>query len=369
MAALTGRYPSRYGVNSVFGAVNPGPEQPDWLDVRAPTTARLLQEAGYRTAHFGKWHMGKKEGCPHLMEYGFDEAAAYHGRSDKINKKAIGTRAAEFILENKENPFYLNVWIHESHTSHNPSAESLELWKDEKNEQRRIYGAVLSDGDKEVGKVLKALEDAGIAENTIVVFSSDNGPETTGDEKKKGKPGKLGSFYSIGETGGFRGEKRSLYEGGVRVPFIVRWPEHTPIGMINKTSVVTAVDLLPTFCAAAGVTVPESALCDGENMLAAFKGDTIARTRPIYWFTNGKASNPDWWPRLAVREGDWKIVLDYDGSHVELHNLINDPFEKVANDLSADYPEITERLKGMALKWHAELPMEVDSTCLTGYAR
>lgn len=365
VAALTGRYPSRFGVNNVFGAVNPGPEQPDWLDVKAPTIARFLQAAGYRTAHFGKWHMGDKSDSPKIAEYGFDESAVYHGNGDKIQPHDIADRAVKFIKANKDKPFYLNVWIHESHVSHDPTPESLELWKNQTDEQKRIYAAVISDGDNNVGKVLKALDDAGIAKNTIVVFASDNGPESTGTTANMGSPGKYGTYYSVGETAGLRGRKRSLYEGGIRTPFIVRWPGHAQAGMKNDTTVITAVDLLPTFCAAAGVTVPASAKCDGENLIQAFNSKKVARTRTIYWLHTGKDAEPDWWPRLAVRVGDWKLVTNYDGSRKELHNMKNDRYEKVDKDQSKKYPEIAERLTKLALEWYATLPTKPDPGCLS----
>ncbi|MBU2951700.1 sulfatase-like hydrolase/transferase [Tamlana agarivorans] len=365
VAAITGRYPARYGINSVFYATRPGPEQPDWLDPNAPTTARFLQAAGYQTAHYGKWHMGEKPDNPSVYDYGYDEAAAYHASNTPgISKHVVADSAVAFINRNKSRPFYLDVWLHESHTAHSPSSEAMDLWNGETDAQRKIYGAVISDGDLKVGKVLQALDDAGISDNTIVVFSTDNGPEGTSDAV--GEENKWGSFYSIGETGGYRGRKRSLYEGGIRVPFIVRWPDHTPQGVINNTSVITAVDLLPTFCEAAGVTVPSSALSDGESMLSAFKGATADRTRPVFWLHTG-ASSPDNWPRLAVRDGKWKLVSNFDGTQLELHNMETGEFEDSADDLSAQYPEIADKLFKMVTDWYAELPTEPDPNCLSTY--
>jgi N-acetylgalactosamine-6-sulfatase len=127
------------------------------------------------------------------------------------------------------------------------------------DEQQQVYAAVVTDGGDAVGRILDALNEAGVARNTLVMFSSDNGPERTG---RAGKPpqqdahtGMTGydTFYSVGKTGGLRGRKRSLLEGGVRVPFVVRWPGHAPMGTRNDVTVFTAVDLLPTLCAAAGV--------------------------------------------------------------------------------------------------------------------
>jgi N-acetylgalactosamine-6-sulfatase len=367
VSALTGRYPSRFGINSVFGAKRPGPEQPDWLDANAPTTARYLKAAGYRTAHFGKWHMGEKPDNPTMADYGFDEAAVYHGPGEGIKPHDIADRAAKFIEENKKRPFFMNVWIHESHTAHNPTPESLALWKDQSDEQKRIYAAVISDGDNNVGKVLSALQKAGIAQNTIVVFSSDNGPERT--STSKGSPGKYGSYYSVGETGGLRGRKRNLFEGGVRTPFIVRWPGHAPAGVKNDTTVFSAVDLLPTFCAAAEVTPPAEAQCDGESLLEAFNGKMVARTRPIFWLHTGAGGEPDGWPRLAVRDGDWKLVTTYDGKRVELHNMKTDRAEEIGKDLSKKYPEVVARLKKMVLEWKATLPVTVDPSCVSSTSK
>ncbi|RLT10958.1 MAG: hypothetical protein DWI21_03280 [Planctomycetota bacterium] len=195
-------------------------------------------------------------------------------------------------------------------------------------------------------------------------FSSDNGPAKS-KENDKGVPGKYRSHYSIGETGGLRGQKTSLFEGGVRVPFIVRWPGQAPAGLKDDTTVLTAVDLLPTFCAAAGVTPPTDANGDGENMLPALKGESFLRTRPIFWRNNGNKKDPNFWPDLAVRDGDWKLVTTFDGQRVELHNLKSNRAEDVAKDQSKDHPEIVARLTKLALDWKATLPTKADPACVS----
>ena len=281
----------------------------------------------------------------------------------RITGHEIGTRAAAFIEANRKQPFYLNVWLHESHTAHEPTPESLAKWSHLPDEQSRVYAAVITDGDNAVGKVLDALDRAGIAQNTLVVFSSDNGPERTGTaaDKKKGKG--YGTYYSVGDTGGLRGRKRSLFEGGVCVPFLVRWPGHTPAGQKNQTTVLSAADLLPTFCAAAGVPLPAGAESDGENLLSAFEGTAVARTGPIFWVFKGYDAEPDWWPRLAVREGNWKLLLTHGAKRVELHDLSADRAEKV-NQAEA-HPEVVARLSRMAEEWYATLPTKVDPSCVS----
>ena len=361
-AALTGRFPARFGINTVFGVGKP-PEMPDWLDPKAPTTPRLLKAAGYRTGHFGKWHLG--EGKPTMADYGFDESAVYHGPGPKVGPYGndIPNQAVNFIEANKGRPFYVNVWLHESHLAHAPSEESLEKWK-HLDEQKKVYAAVITDGDNKVGMILDALERCGIAQNTLVVFSSDNGPAKF-SENDKGVPGKYRRHYSIGETGGLRGQKTSLFEGGVRVPFIVRWPGSAPAGLINDTTVLTAVDLLPTFCAAAGVTPPTDPNGDGENMLPALKGESIQRTRPIFWRINGNKKDPNFWPDLAVRDGDWKLVTTFDGQRVELHNLKANRTEDAGKDAAQAHPEITLRLSKLVRDWVATLPTKADPACVS----
>jgi len=361
-AALTGRFPGRFGINTVFGVGKP-PEMPDWLDPKAPTTPRLLKAAGYRTGHFGKWHLG--EGKPTMADYGIDESAVYHGPGPKVGPSGNGipSQAVKFIEANKDRPFYVNVWLHESHLAHTPSAESMARWK-HLDPRQQVYAAVITDGDNKVGMILDALERCGIAQNTLVVFSSDNGPAKS-KENDKGVPGSYRSYYSIGETGGLRGRKTSLFEGGVCTPFIVRWPGQAPGGLKNDTTVLTAVDLLPTFCAAAGVTPPADANGDGENLLPALKGESILRTRPIFWRTTyGDKKNPNFWPDLAVRDGDWKLVTTFDGQRVELHNLKTNRTEDISKDQSKDHPEIVARLTKQALDWNATLPTKADPSCL-----
>ncbi len=360
VAVMTGRFPSRYGVNHVMGNKRGMPEMPDWLDPSAPTIPKYFKAAGYKTGHFGKWHLGT--GIPTMADYGIDESGVYGGPGPKIDRRgnAIPERAVEFIEKHKDQPFYLNVWLHESHLNHHPSKESLEMWK-HLDEQKQVYAAVITDGDNKVGMILDALKRFGLEKNTIVVFSSDNGPENTGGLDQKGEPGAWRSYYSVGETGGLRGRKRSLYEGGVRVPFILRWPGHAPAGVKNEETVLTAVDLFPTFCAAAGISYPAQARGDGENLLEAFHGKPVLRTRPLFW-----RYGPN---DVAVREGDWKLVTTMDNTITELHNLKMDRAEAEAKDLSKVHPEITARLKKMVVNWYATLPSEVDPACVNPQKR
>jgi len=372
-AVMTGHYPARYCIHQHFASPAQNHERgmPDWLDPKAVTLPRLLKQAGYRTGHFGKWHLTNAQtvGAPKPDAYGYDEAFVFNGGAGwpAAGLHDTAPHAVEFIKANAAKPFFLNVWLHESHTPHVPTNESMEQMK-HLDEQKRVYAAVITDGDNAVGKILNALKEAGVERNTIVMFSSDNGPEWTAKQPGKRQTDRdakvtgYDTYYSVGETGGLRGRKRSLFEGGVRTPFIVRWPGHAPAGTRNNKTVITAVDLLPTFCSAAGAALPADYKGDGENLLEAFNGKEISRTRPVFWQWRGNATEPDWWPRLAVRDGNWKLVLTDDAKRVELHDLGDDRAE--SRDVAKENPEIVTRLTKLGFDWKATLPEQPDPACI-----
>ncbi|RMF42372.1 MAG: N-acetylgalactosamine 6-sulfate sulfatase (GALNS) [Planctomycetota bacterium] len=370
-AVMTGHYPARYSIHQHFAAPasNHSRGMPDWLDPKAPTLPRFLKQAGYRTGHFGKWHLTNRQtrGAPTPDAYGYDEAHVFNGGAEwpSADLHAAADDAVAFIKANRHRPFFVNVWLHESHTPHVPTPESMEKWQ-HLDEQKQVYSAVISDGDNAVGLILDALDKEGLAGNTIVMFSSDNGPEWThADEQHKRMGSGYGTWASIGQTGGLRGKKRSLYEGGVRTPFIVRWPGHAPAGVINDTTVFTAVDLLPTLCAAAGVQLPADYQGDGENLLPALQGKAIKRTRPLFWEWRGPKPEPDWWPHFAVRDGDWKLLMTEDAKRIELHDLRTDRAEEAGKDLSTAHPDVVARLTKMILEWKSTLPTDVDPKCVS----
>jgi hypothetical protein len=303
---------------------------------RAHAAARFLQQAGYRTGHFGKWHLTNRQtpGAPRPEAYGIDEWAVFNGGAGWPAARTHDTadNAIAFIRTHRDRPFFLNVWLHETHTPHVALPRGARAV-----ETPRRAAAGLRRGRHRwrpaVGRILDALREAGLEQNTLVIFSADNGPERTGKVRRpaytEGDSGVTGydTFYSVGETGGLRGRKRSLFEGGVRVPFLVRWPGRAPAGTRNDLTVLTAVDLLPTLCAAARAPLPPDYRGDGENLLSALLGRPVTRTRPIFWEWRGNQTEPDWWPRLAVRDGDWKLLLTYDAARVSLHRVTADRAE------------------------------------------
>jgi N-acetylgalactosamine-6-sulfatase len=374
-AVMTGQYPARHGVHRHFATIehHKQNDMPDWLNPDVVLLPRLFKEAGYKTGHFGKWHLTNRNipDAPLPVEYGYHETAVFNGPGPQVDAATTGTfdKTIEFIHKHKSDPFFLNVWLHETHTAHFPKAPYLEQFK-HLDEQHQVYAAIVAEGDHGVGRILETLDQLGLSENTMVVFSSDNGPEITGGGSRKRygsddastSAAGLDIYYSVGSSGGLKGKKRSLHEGGVRVPFIVRWPGKVPAGKINETSVVTAVDLLPTFCQAAGIALPEDYDPDGESMLEALVGADAKRGGAIHWEWVAKSRGDDW-ANLAVRDGDWKLLMTYDGKRKELYNIPNDRAEK--HNLLKQNPGIAEELARKALDWKQSLPTEPPAHCLS----
>jgi N-acetylgalactosamine-6-sulfatase len=208
--------------------------------------------------------------------------------------------------------------------------------------------------DAEICRLLNTLDQLGLADNTIVVFTSDNGPQNINT--------RAASHSGIGSPGPFRGMKWSLYEGGVRMPLIVRWPGQVTAGVVDNDSVISAVDFLPTFCALAGIdpscseTLPPGTL-SGEDISDMLLGLPRARTTPLLWEWRLGLSNLRWIdrsPRLAIRSGQWKLLLNPALSRVELYDVVADPME-VDNRANLE-PDVVSQLSAEALSWQATLP-------------
>jgi N-acetylgalactosamine-6-sulfatase len=368
-AIVTGQYPARHGVHQHFAthAENVARGMPDWLDPEAPLLPRALHEAGYATAHYGKWHLSGQEKtmkAPLPSEYGYDDAAVWVGpgrdvfegtsladtpaKDAQIYETTAATEnALRFIRGVKDKPFYLNLWLHETHHLVAASDEDKKEYPDTAEPQRTYYAAVTR-ADKQVGRVLALLDELKLADNTLVFFSSDNGPENSHAE-----PGQK-FYHSVGTTGGLRGRKRSLYLGGVNVPFIVRWPGVVPAGRVDKTSVLAGVDVMPTILAALDVKAPAGYQSDGVNILAALKGQPFRRESPVFWEWRGPHSHDHDWPTHSVREGDHVLLHNEDFTRVELYNVIIDRAQE--HDIASQNPEIVTALKAKLDAWRQTLP-------------
>jgi len=374
-AVLTGQFPARHGVHGHFAAVDSHVKRgmPDWLDPKAVLLPRLLKEAGYATGHFGKWHLTNimVPDAPLPTEYGYDEYGAFNCSGPQMPVHDDVRRAIAFIKKSRaaRKPFFINLWIHEPHTPHYPKPEFLKKFAHLKDEPGQIYAAVLAHADARIGELLATLGRLDLTDQTLVIFSSDNGPENTGPRTRRKLndestgPG-FGSFASVGTTGGHRGRKRSLLQGGIGVPFIARWRGKIDAGKIDDTTPITAVDLLPTFCAVAGAKLPEGYVPDGVNQLPALLGTPSSRrSKPVFWQWRSASKRGDNWPALAVREGNWKLLLGNEPHQVELFRFPGDRLEK--DNLRDKHPEDVRRLAALIDAWKATLPSEPKKTCFS----
>ena len=375
-AVMTGHFPARHNIHGHFATVASHAKRgmPDWLDPEAVLLPRLLRNAGYATAHYGKWHLTNimVKDAPLPSEYGYDDYGAFNCSGPQMPVHDDVKRSIKFIEKShaEGKPFFINLWIHEPHTPHYPKPEYLKKFAHLKNEPDKIYAAVLAHADARIGELLATLDRLKLADNTLVIFSSDNGPENTGpairrivDDQSTG-PG-LGSFASVGTTGGHRGRKRSLLQGGIGVPFIARWPGRIAAGKIDDTTPITAVDLLPTFCKLAGAALPEDYTPDGVDQSDALFGKpSSARTKPIFWQWNFASNRGANWPAHAVRAGEFKLLLGKDPSkQIELFRFPQDRLEK--HNLQSEERDEVERLKTLLDDWKATLPERPNEDCLS----
>ncbi|MBU2877928.1 sulfatase-like hydrolase/transferase [Aliiglaciecola lipolytica] len=366
-AVMTGQFPSRNNINQHFATIKHHERagMPDWLDAKAAMLPRVLKDAGYATGHFGKWHLTNVqiEDAPLPTEYGYDEYGAFNLPGYNMPPSETANQAIDFIKRHKDQPFFVNLWIHETHTPHYPEPALMKEYG-HLNEQEMLYSAIIAAGDRDVGRIMALLKELNIDDNTLVIFSSDNGPEVTGERKfmddDSTGPG-FGTFYSVGKTLGLKGAKRSLYAGGVRVPFIARWPGVVPAGAIDKNSVLNAVDLLPTFADLAGATLPAEYVSDGQSIRLALAGETFERSKTLYWvWPPGKGSKstatPNW-PNYGILKGDWKLLVNDTLKIEELYQVKEDWYEE--NNVAAQHPEVVKALRGEMLRLQQQFPATI----------
>ncbi|PAW84902.1 MAG: N-acetylgalactosamine-6-sulfatase [Pedosphaera sp. Tous-C6FEB] len=382
-ALVTGQYPQRWRVTSFLNnrADNDRRGVAHWLDPKAPTLARLLKKSGYATGHFGKWHLGGQRDvadAPPITDYGFDESLTnFEGMGAKLlpmtlkpgdtqpgriwgdaerlggpvtwmqrSELTAGFANAAVAFINRAHaagkPFYVNLWPDDVHSPFWPPTAK---WGD--GSKRRLYLSVLEEMDRQFGKLFDHIRATpALRDNTLILICSDNGHET-----------------GAGSGGPFRGHKATLYEGGTRSPLVVWGPgllAKDKAGTKNDTSVFAAFDLAPSLLAIAGVTPPTDVKFDGENLAPVLLGKSAtSRTAPLFWrrppdrkTAYGSGPLPD----LAVREGDWKLLCELDGSKPELYNLATDAGE--ATNLATKNPDTVVRLTKAVLAWNATLPQD-----------
>ena len=356
---LTGRYPIRSIPD------NCGPSQPEkGLPVSEITIADRLKEKGYVTGAIGKWHLGMAKRfiptsrgfdsfygllysndmilpwCPWLSEkdtlfmYENDKPVKVVGHDQEGLTVEYTQKAVDFIRANKDKPFFLYL----AHAMPHLPISTTEEFRGKSD--GGLYGDVIQTLDWSVGQVLKTLKEEGLDKNTLVIFTSDNGPWLKLPERML--QGGVKPWHG-GSPGPLRGSKATTYEGGFRVPAIIRWPGKIPPGQIS-TEMATTMDLYVTIAKTAGADIPADRPIDGHNILPFLKGETTSPTNELFYFNGKKAE--------AVRKGVWKLrVTETDGT--ELYDLENDPGEKY--NRAAEKPEIVREL-------YRELKNFADST-------
>lgn len=362
---MTGLFTDRHGIHSHLDSIKSNRRRrlPRQLDPSLAMLPRLLRTGGYTTAHFGKWHLCTMDD-PSVnppSEYGIDRHRITVGSGSARHmlprglpgfntwedsrpgpdwngwrgdaSRRIFDEAIQFMEQNRDRPFYIQAWMYDTHGPMKPTPSQMHRFAEMPLPYRMYYGAV-ADSDRHVGRLLNSLDALGLARNTIVIFSSDNGPEDMQLFEV--------SAHGVGEAGPFRGRKRSGYEGGIRMPFIVRWPAVTPAGRVDRQTVLSAVDLLPSLCSVAGVKVLSS--LDGEDMSEAWRGRSLLRSKPLFWDLRENTQGPlvNRSPKQIIRDGDWKLLRGTDGLQVELYNIQENSLE--VDNLADTHPQVVERL-------------------------
>lgn len=370
-ALMTGRFSVRAGVYSWVHQ-----SQNMHLRREEVTIAELLKEKGYSTAHIGKWHLGYDlvkgsgdkptpgdQGFDYWMATGNNAEPSHHNPENFVrNGKALGkvegyscqivvNEATQWLDKHrdKSKPFFMNLWFHEPHMR---VAAPEKFRKRHLKTSRPDYYGCIENLDDAIGRLLAKLDAMGVADETLIIFTSDNGS------------------YMKGSNDPFQGSKTRLWEGGIREPAIMRWP-----GKIAPDSVVTQasgiVDVLPTICDATGATVPTDRVIDGVSLLPLFENKRIKRNHPLYWFYNPSR------PVCVIRDGDWALLADptielprqnmfkesfigdikkTDLTNFRLFNLRQDPVQ--LNDLAKADPKRLEVMKRKMLKLHREVVTE-----------
>jgi N-acetylgalactosamine-6-sulfatase len=365
-AFLTGRHPQRFGIHHA-DLPETRPRFP--LPLSAVTVNKLLKKAGYRTAHFGKWHLGEPPDTGLPRKHGFDyffgslggrpssswnkyaryddaqfirneeQPKTYPGYATDVLTDQVLTHLEDAAKDDK--PFYVDLWYNAPHEPLSPKVKQAALYPDADKKQRVYFGTV-SSLDDNVGRVLKKLDELGLTDNTLVLFSSDNGPEAH-------------SFpWAAGSAGPLRGMKTQLWEGGIREPFLVRLPKVVRAGTVTDVA-ASALDFLPTVCALTGVASPPPWERDeGMDLSPVLTGRVSALERTLFWEFHGAQRSRPPSGTLAVREGDWKLHVDVSKGRSELYNLRKDPGEK--DNVIEREADLAARLEKKARTWYDGLP-------------
>jgi arylsulfatase A len=348
-ALMTGKCPARLHLTNFLPGRADAPSQKllqpvieGQLPLEEPTIAEWLKAAGYRTGLFGKWHLGGQGYGP--AQQGFDVVVSPPANTEPSELEggkgefAITRAAMQFMEENREHPFFCYI---PHNTPHIPLAGKPEVVAKYADTFQPVYAAMMETLDDTIGLLLAKIEELGLTERTIFIFTSDNGGlhvlEFPGNPATHNTP--------------FRAGKGYLYEGGLREPLLVRWPGVVAPGTVIDTPVVLT-DLVPTLLEAAGIEVAKTAgPLDGVSLDKLLRGEPL-RERPLFWhFPN--YTNQGGLPGGAIRVGDWKLIEYFEDGAVELYHLGHDPGERV--NLAAEEPTRAAALRQQLEDWRVRV--------------
>lgn len=375
---LSGQYPPRHGIYTVGSGARgkaqhrkmiPAPNETT-LKSEYYTLGEAIQDAGYKTAHFGKWHMGGTEqtlpqgqGFPHNRG-GFHAGhpksyfSPYKNPQLKDGPKGenltdrLSDEVVHFIKHNKAKPFFVYLPYYAVHTPIQPKQDLKNQYAAKpkgKYHDNPAYAAMITTMDQGIGRILKTLDELNLSENTLIVFTSDNGG--LGGYREAGLKG---GGKSITQQHPLRGGKGMLYEGGIRVPLIVKWPGVTKPGSISHQPVIS-FDFYPTLINIAGGKTKPNQTPDGIDITPLLKNpNTQLKREALYWHFPGylQLTNNGVWrttPGAVIRFGDWKLHEYFEDGRLELYNLKDDISEQ--NNLAQTHPDITRKLHTMMKTW------------------
>lgn len=375
---MTGLHTGHTRVRGNAGTVNPLAQS---LRPGDMTVARALKAAGYATAMFGKWHIGQQG--PHAPgRRGFDEAIVSMGAHFDFatNPKTeypkgqyladfLTDRAVDFITRKKDGPFFLYLPHFGVHSPHQAKPELIAKFKGKPGvggHNNPTYAAMIASVDESVGRVMAKLEELKLADNTVLIFASDNGG--VGGYAREGLT--KGGGGDVTDNAPLRNGKGSLYEGGTRVPFIVRWPGQVKAGTVCDVPAIH-VDVYPTFVALAGGAMPAGQVFDGESLVPLLRASraTLQREAIYQHFPGYLGIGADQWrttPVSLVQAGDWKLMEYLEDGRLELYNLREDLGE--AKNLAATMPDKAKELQAKLVAWRAAVkaPMPAKNEVAAG---